>query len=174
MIIGRSSTQLADFIRRSAELAGIVVAWAIYRAVHRADPPDAALNRRVERRANRIVGIAMIVSGVAMAVVAVAAKGRDKGNVIPGLVIALLGVTTNSWFWWRYRRLNRAGPDPILAVQASLYRAKSLVDACVTASLLTVTLAPATDAARWMDVFGTITVAVYLLVNGISTLRHPA
>lgn len=29
LLIGRSSTQLADFIRRTAELAAIVVSWAV-------------------------------------------------------------------------------------------------------------------------------------------------
>lgn len=31
LFLGKSSTQLADFIRRSAELIAIIVSWAIYR-----------------------------------------------------------------------------------------------------------------------------------------------
>ena len=95
----------------------------------------------------------------------------EKGNVIPGLVIAVLGVTTNSWFWLRFRKLNRNTPDAILAVQSKLYRAKALVDACVTASLAFIAVAPFSPAARYVDLIGSIIVAVYLVMNGFITLQ---
>ena len=106
-----------------------------------------------------------------MALIAWFSDAAEKGNVIPGLVIAVLGVTTNTWFWLRYRMLNREKPDAILAAQARLYRAKSLVDACVTAALAVVTIMPGTPAARIMDLGGSIIVAVYLIASGIITIR---
>ena len=34
LLVGHSSTQLADFIRRTAELAAIIVSWFVYRTIH--------------------------------------------------------------------------------------------------------------------------------------------
>ena len=171
LFLGRSSTQLADFIRRTAELAAILVSWVVFRLIHKSVEPDAARKFGLERTANLCVGAAMCLSGAAMALIALFSDAAEKGNVIPGLVIAVLGVTTNTWFWLRYRMLNREKPDAILAAQARLYRAKSLVDACVTAALAVVAIMPGTPAARIMDLGGSIIVAVYLIASGIITIR---
>lgn len=170
LALGKSSTQLADFIRRTAELIAIIVSWVIYRATNNVADVDTQRKERLERIANLCVGAAMCLSGAAMLLIAVLSDHGEKGNVIPGLVIALLGVLTNTWFWLRYRRLDREGPNAILAVQSRLYRAKALVDACVTIALVTVAIAPASTAALYMDIAGSVVVAVYLLINGIMTI----
>ena len=87
-----------------------------------------------------------------------------------GLVIALLGVIANTLFWRKYTRLNRARPNAILAVQARLYRAKSLVDGCVTAALLSVVIAPASAVSLWLDSIGSLVVAAYLIWCGVQTV----
>ncbi len=171
LLLGHSSTQLADFVRRTAELGAIVVSWLVFRRVHAGEGADTARKARLEHTANACVGAAMCLSGVAMLFLALLSPRSQQGNVLPGLVIAVLGVTTNTWFWLRYRGLNRAKPDAILAVQSRLYRAKSLVDGCVTVALTVVALAPATPAARWVDMVGSVIVAAYLIVNGVLTLR---
>ncbi len=163
---GRSATQLADFIRRSAELAAILVSWGVYRATRRGEPADPDRRARLEAAANLWVAAALCLSGAAMLAAALLPPGGQKGNVVPGLVIALLGVVTNTWFWLRYRKLNRLDPGPILGAQARLYRAKALVDACVTVALGTVAAAPASPAALVMDRAGSVAVAVYLLLQG--------
>ena len=174
LFLGRSSTQIADFIRRTAELAAIVVSWIVFRLLHKDGGPEAERKSRLEKTANSCVGAAMCLSGVAMLLIALFSSHSDKGNVIPGLVIALLGVTTNTWFWLRYRKLNLQKPDAILAVQSKLYRAKSLVDGCVTVALTVIALAPGTPAARYFDVIGSIAVAIYLTASGAVTLRATA
>jgi divalent metal cation (Fe/Co/Zn/Cd) transporter len=169
LFIGRSFTQLADLIRRTAELAAIIVAWAIFRALHKDGEPDPARKARLERAANRCVGLAMCVSGAVMALLALSSQGAQGGNVIPGLVIASLGVLTNCWFWLRYQKLNRAKPDAILRVQSRLYLAKFLVDVCVTAALTAIAIAPASSAARFIDLASSMVVCVYLIVTGVKT-----
>lgn len=170
LLLGRSSTQLADFIRRTAELAAIIVSWAVYAVTHKEGAIDEQKKARLERVANLCVGAAMCLGGAAMLAVALLSDSGEKGNVIPGLAIAILGVVTNTWFWFRYRTLNKKSPDAILAVQAKLYRAKSLVDACVTAALAAVAIAPASALARYMDFAGSIIVALYLATSGATTL----
>lgn len=110
----------------------------------------------------------MCLSGTVMMLIALLSLngGSARGNVIPGLAIAALGVVTNSWFWLRYRRLDRQKPNAILAVQSRLYQAKSLVDACVVIALSVVALAPDAPAARYVDLGGSLVVAAYLIVSG--------
>ena len=84
----------------------------------------------------------------------------------------MLGVIANTIFWRKYSRLNRAEPNPILAVQARLYRAKSLVDSCVTLALLSVVLLPESTVSYWLDLIGSVIVAAYLVFCGAQTIRE--
>jgi divalent metal cation (Fe/Co/Zn/Cd) transporter len=171
LLIGFSSTLLADFLRRSAELVAIIVSWVVFRMLHRGDQVDEEQKERLERIANLCVGAAMCLSGVAMIFVALFSAKAVTGNVVPGLVIALLGVTTNSWLFLRYYRLNREKPNAILAAQSKLYRAKSLVDICVVVALVCIAVAPDAPVTHYVDVGGSIVVASYLILNGIAVVR---
>ena len=171
LLVGRSSTQIADFIRRSAELLAIIMAFVVYQITTKDGVCDEARKAKLERLSNIFVGAMMCVGGTFMVALAILSDNADKGNVIPGLVIALLGVIANSIFWVKYTKLNNAEPNAILAVQARLYRAKTLVDGCVTTALLSVVIAPASQISLWLDFIGSIIVAVYLIWCGIKTIR---
>ena len=170
LLAGRSSTQIADFVRRSAELLAIIMSFVVYRSVTKTDVPDELKKKRMERGSNIFVGSMMCLAGAIMTVLALAIKNEDKGNVIPGLAIAILGVIANSLFWIKYTRLNRAEPNAIMAVQSRLYRAKTLVDSSVTIALLSVLIAPNSAISYWLDLIGSIIVAVYLIWCGIQTI----
>lgn len=71
--------------------------------------------------------------------------------MIPGLSIAILGVIANSIFWFRYSKLGKESGNSILLVQSRLYRAKTLVDFCVTAALLSVALMPGSPLSYRLD-----------------------
>ena len=105
-----------------------------------------------------------------MIILAFMTDNSDKGNVIPGLAIAVMGVIANSIFWRKYTHLNKIEPNAILMVQARLYRAKTLVDGCVTIALLSVVIAPATQLSFYLDFIGSLIVAVYLVWCGIRTI----
>lgn len=172
LMAGRSSTQIADFVRRSSELLAIVMAFVVYRMTTKNGACDEIRRAKLERVSNAFVGAMMCVGGGFMMALAFMADTAEKGNVIPGLTIAVLGVIANSIFWHKYTRLNQAEPNAILAVQARLYRAKSLVDGCVTAALLTVAVAPGSQAAVWLDFAGSLIVAAYLVWCGVKTIRE--
>ncbi len=169
MRLGRSATQLADLVRRSSELAALIVALAVFLLTR--ESGDEVRNRRLERRANLLMGAAMILSGAAMLAVN-ALSGPQTGNVLPGLIIALLGVIANTLFWRKYTRLSRAEGNAILAVQSRLYRAKALVDGCVSVALLAVMALPGSVAALWLDKAGSAVVADYLIWCGVRTMRE--
>ena len=172
LMSGRSSTQIADFVRRSAELMGIIMAYVVFRMT--CGDGDVMRRRRLERFSNAFVGAMMCLGGAVMVLLALAAGSSDKGNVVPGLVIALLGVIANTLFWLKYRGLNKKEPNAILLVQARLYRAKSLVDACVTAALLAVLVQPGSSLVAWLDMAGSLVVACYLIWCGVRTIGESA
>ena len=170
LLAGRSSTQIADFVRRSAELLAIIMSFVVYTTVTKNGVCDEIKKKSLERKSNIFVGSMMFLAGSIMAVLAFTMTGNDKGNVIPGLAISVLGVIANGIFWVRYTRLNRIEPNAILAVQARLYRAKTLVDTSVTIALLSVLIAPQTAVSYWLDLIGSIIVALYLMWCGIQTI----
>ena len=170
LLAGRSSTQIADFVRRSAELLAIIMSFVVYTAVTKQGVTDEIKKRKMERGSNVFVGSMMCLAGAIMAVLAFAMNNEDKGNVIPGLAIAVLGVIANSIFWIKYTRINQAEPNAIMAVQARLYRAKTLVDSSVTIALLSVLMTPKSEASYWLDFIGSLIVAVYLIWCGIQTI----
>lgn len=170
LMLGQSSTQLADFFRRSAELLAIICAYVIYRITTKDGACDEARRARLERGANMFVGAMMCVAGVIMIALALFSGHAEKGNVAPGLVIAVMGVIANGIFWRRYTKLDKADPNAVLAVQARLYRAKTFVDGCVTVALTTVLLMPGSQVSVVIDLVGSLVVSAYLVYCGAKTI----
>ena len=170
LLVGKSSTQLADFFRRSAELLAIIVAFVVYQLAGNDEDPQK--KARLERGSNLFVGAAMCLSGGIMLFLALFSGSSEKGNVIPGLAIALLGVIANSLFWRKYTRLSKQTGSAILAVQGRLYRAKTLVDGCVVIALSSVLLLPGSALSAKLDILGSAIVSLYLLWCGMKTIRE--
>ena len=170
LLSGRSSTQIADFVRRSAELLAIIMSFIVYKLTTKDEVCNEEKKQKLERISNVFVGVMMCVGGIFMIILAFMTDNSDKGNVIPGLAIAVMGVIANSIFWRKYTHLNKIEPNAILMVQARLYRAKTLVDGCVTIALLSVVIAPATQLSFYLDFIGSLIVAVYLVWCGIRTI----
>ena len=170
LLAGRSSTQIADFVRRSAELLAIITSFVVYRITTKEGISNESRRAGLERRSNAFVGAMMCLGGGFMVLLAFLSDTTDKGNVIPGLAIAIMGVIANTAFWIKYTRLNRKEPNAILQVQSRLYRAKSLVDGCVTVALLSVVIAPLSPVSAWLDFVGSLIVALYLIFCGVQTV----
>ena len=170
LLSGRSTTQIADFVRRSAELLAIIMSFVIFKLTSKGEKCDEERKRRLEKGSNIFVGAMMCLGGTLMVLLTLTSENTDKGNVIPGLAIALLGVVANSAFWRKYTLLNKSEPNAILMVQSRLYRAKTMVDSCVTIALLSVLIAPETAVSYWLDFIGSLIVAVYLIWCGVRTI----
>ncbi len=170
LLIGQSSTQLADFIRRSIELLAIIFAFVIYLVTTKKEEINIEKKVKLEFATNIFVGSAMIICGIIMLVLAFVAQSDDKGNVIPGLCIALLGVVANTIFWFRYRYLGKKTNNNILLTQSNLYRAKSFVDLSVVIALSVVLITKNDNVSYYFDLIGTCCVSLYLTYTGIHTL----
>lgn len=170
LLVGQSATQIADFVRRSSELLAIIMAYVVYKITTKDGKCDEGRKEHLERISNIFVGAMMCLGGSIMLMLALVSENTEKGNVIPGLTIAVLGVIANTIFWRKYAHLNKVEPNAILAVQARLYRAKSLVDTCVTIALLSVAIAPKSEISYYLDLIGSVIVALYLVVCGVQTV----
>lgn len=173
VLSSQSTTQIADFVRRSAELVALFVSWWVFRHVRRKADLSARDRARMERIASLSVAAAMLCSGSAMLLIALSRQGNDtpSGNVTLGLTIALLGLVTNGWFWRRYSLLNHEQHNVIMAAQAQLYRAKTSVDFTVAVALAAVAIAPEHPLTPQLDLLGSLIVAVYLLWSGVRAAR---
>lgn len=170
LLIGKSSTQLADFIRRSIELLAIILSFVVFSVTEKDGTADQNKKERLEKAADIFVSIAMILSGVIMFILAVTSEGSETGNVIFGLIIALLGVVANTFFWLRYNKLGRINGNSLLLTQSKLYRAKTFVDLSVAVSLSVLLLSSSPKVCYYFDLIGTICVSAYLIFTGITSL----
>lgn len=166
-----SATQIADFVRRSAELVALVLAWHTYRVLAGHVGLACEQRARLEKRVRRVTGLVMAVSGAMILAVAVGRLGASKPNgvVWPGLVIAGLGLLTNSWFWRRYLAHARTRRDVVIVTQARLYAAKALTDLGVLLALGAAAALASAQLVRAIDLAGSTVVAIYLFWNGFRT-----
>jgi Co/Zn/Cd efflux system component len=169
VVTSQSTTQFADFLRRTTELVALFLSWWVFRKLQGDTAVDEAARLRLERMAGLGVAGAMFLSGTIMLVVAISRLSAFEpgGRVTLGLTIAVLGLLTNSWFWWRYAGMTREHYDAVIAGQSKLYRAKASVDLCVVIALAAVAVAPTHPATRYIDIFGSVIVAGYLLWSGL-------
>jgi len=173
VLLSSSTTQLADFTRRTVELLALFLSWQVFRYVQRRPDLDARTTARLEMAAGLGVAAALCCSGTVMFIVALSRSTTfdPGGNVYPGLAIAGLGLMVNVWFWRRYSVLTREQYNAVIAAQRPLYGAKALADLCVIAALAAVALHPARAVTRYMDFLGSVAVALYLLWSGVRTAR---
>jgi divalent metal cation (Fe/Co/Zn/Cd) transporter len=171
--LSRSTTQVADFVRRTVELAALFISWWAFRRLEGGNRPDAAQRARLERMAGLAVAAALGCSGLVTLGLTLSRiqHFQPGGNVYPGLAVAGLGLVTNSWFWRRYALLDREQHSPVIAAQRGLYRAKALADLCVMLALAAVAVNPSPVVTRGIDLLGSFGVAVYLLRSCLGTAR---
>jgi len=173
VLLSHSTTQLADFIRRSVELVALFVSWWVFRYLARNNEFDLERKVRMERIAGMTVAAALSCSGIVMLILALSrfSTFEPGGNVYPGIAIAVLGLITNSWFWRRYSKLTCEQYSSIIDAQRQLYRAKTFVDFCVITALTAVAIAPTHPVTRYIDISGSVILAVYLLWSGFRTAQ---
>ena len=173
LTVGKSSTQISDFVRRTAELLALIISCVIYYRTNTDKRPVSEQEKQnLERQGNTFVGVIMCISGLSMILVTLIQESTDKGNVVPALIIALLGDTANTLFWQKYKALYKKQGNAVLGVQSRLYRAKSCVDIVVTIALASILLFPKSSISYYLDIIGSILVSVYMMYCGIRTVKE--
>jgi len=174
VLMSTSTTQLADFIRRTVELVALFVSWWVFRYIARNETLTPVNKAAMEKISGLCVAAAIGISAIVMLVLTISRIGviEPGGNVYPGLIIASLGVMVNTWFWRRYARLNREQHNSIINAQRQLYQAKAMVDLLVIAALGAVAIAPGHYLTYYIDYLGSFALVAYLLWNAIRTAKQ--
>ncbi|MGM0653625.1 MAG: cation transporter [Bacillota bacterium] len=172
VVMSTSTTQLADFVRRTAELIALFVSWWVFRYIARNESLDQGKIVALEKISGLFVAAAIGTSASVMLALIIVRMGTVEpgGNVYPGLIIATLGVIVNTWFWRRYARLNQEQYSSIINAQRQLYQAKTLVDLLVIAALGAVAIAPDHYLTYYIDLIGSFALVGYLFWNGLRTI----
>lgn len=170
LINGNSTTQLADFLRRTIEFLAIVLAFIVFCLTSNEETIDIERKARLEKYSNIFVSISMVISGIIMLVLGVFNQNQDKGNLIPSMIIALLGLSSNGIFWFKYRKMAKMTGDELFKTQTSLYGGKIFVDLSVFTSLTVVLFSKNYTLSYYFDLVGTMCVAIYLIYSGIKML----
>lgn len=173
VFMSTSATQIADFIRRSMELIVLLLSYLVFRYLTRKEV-TAEVKERLERIVNLSVAVALASSGVVMLYLSLTRlqNYQPGGNVSVGLTIAILGFLVNFWFWRRYSVLGLEQEDAIMNAQRRLYLAKLFVDACVILALTSVAIMPTQHVTKYIDSFGSLAVAIYLLWTALRTSQE--
>ena len=170
MIIGKSTTQFADFIRRAIELLAIISSFIIYNKTTKDNHYNLEKKEKLEKVSNKVVAVTMIICGLIMLILGLITQSEEKGNVIPGLIISFLGFVTNVYFWVKYSIVHSETNNSILKVQSKLYRSKTFVDFSVFLTLFMLIVSKNSTLNLLFDLIGTILVSSYIIITGIRTL----
>jgi len=131
-----SVTLFADVLKCLNELVATFFSWLTLRTLSRGKDPsyDYGLGKL-----ENLVGI--IVAGIMLLSFAFVFYGAihrirnperlHEGGVALAFVLMTIGVTVNSFLWWRNRRLAAAEHSPIMESQWRLFRAKAVSDGSV-------------------------------------------
>ncbi len=174
VVMSTSTTQLADFVRRTVELIALFVSWWVFRYIARNETLKPDKKAAMEKISGLCVAAAIVISAIVMLILTISRIGvvDPGGNVYPGLIIATLGFIVNTWFWRRYTRLNSEQYNSIINAQKQLYQAKAIVDLVVIAALGAVAIAPGHYLTGYIDFLGSFALIGYLFWNGIRTAKQ--
>ncbi|WP_343089486.1 hypothetical protein, partial [Methanocalculus natronophilus] len=101
-----STTQLADFFRRTAELFVLIVAYKVFVLSH-LDTVSDEKAESLEKMQKKLVGSVLYLSALTLFILLIyniINPSIPSGNVTLGLSIATLGILFNGTFWLRYMR----------------------------------------------------------------------
>ena len=169
-----STTQLADFLRRTVELTVLIVALWMYKKMQKIhDNPEKI--RDYKQWMYRISGAVLMLSAVILLIILiynVVNLNAPTGNVTIGLSIAVLGLVFNGYFAIRYRHFNRVSRNAVMDTQSKIYQAKMIVDINVIIALSSIILFTNTNLILMIDRIGTMMIVVYLFYRGFRILRY--
>ncbi len=170
-VFSGSVTLYASTLKTVNEAVATLVAWLIARKMARGDPGiyDYGMGK-LENIARVLTGGLMLVSIVILVVAALyrilfpALLGT--GGVLAGIVILVVIIATNIYFWMRNYRIAVREPSPLMDSQWRLFRMKAFANIVVLVTLVIATLCSGYPWAVYIDPIGSFFVIALLLQSG--------
>ncbi len=171
-LLGKSILLFGDFLRRTGELIGLLLAWHTARRINQGKIQDSKQVQAAENRSSFIVALIMLFSSLIIGVASIQrfVNPQKTTNIFLGLFVAISGFLVNGYFFLRYTKLNNLKPGPILNSQRRLYYAKMFTDLAILITLILSRTLPA-PFSLYMDPIGSVGITILLFVSGLGTLR---
>ena len=169
-IIGRSTTQIVDFIRRLMEMISTLVSLLLFR--HNLKEVSQQKIEQNNKRVKVLINLTLIASGIMMIFIGIVKYrlGIGHKNVIPGFIVSLLGVILNFYFFLKYRSLLKVKYEPIIQSQYNLFKTKTIVDSCVMLTVGVMIVCPTFAYLDLLDFICSVVVSIVLCFQGIKNL----
>ena len=138
VILGHSTTLLADWLRSFTETFAILLSWLTLRKVTRGGRSTYDYGYgKMESLSSLIVATAMALSFAAVVFSAISRIRQPEPvrQVGWGLLLSIAAAAINVTLWQRNYRLARQEPSPIMESQWRLFRAKAVVNLTVILAL---------------------------------------
>ena len=171
VVIGHSTTILADFFKTACETFANFLAWLSLRRVAKGKTGVYQYGYgKLENMSSLVVAGAMV---IAFAIVFYGAIDRIRhpapvGQVWLGLLTTSIAFALNVWLWLKNYRLARKDPSPIMESQWRLFRTKVINNLSTILVLgLSVLLRPYSWS-LYIDPLGSLIVASFLLSSAYS------
>jgi divalent metal cation (Fe/Co/Zn/Cd) transporter len=169
--MNESTTQLADFVRRTVEFLVLVVSWQFYRYIN-THQINIAKRFKLERFVKRAIALTMLISGVFLLLISIDKMinpVNPTGQIYLGLTIASLGFLVNGFLWRKYVHFNKQTPNTIIHAQVNLYQVKTIMDIFVIIALLSIPLFSYSKTSYWIDLVGTLFIIIYMIYTSYIT-----
>ena len=173
MMMNSSSTQIADFIRRTVELSVLVLALYLYLRIHKKEISNHTVTM-FKVSMYRLLAIVLLISSLVLVylfILALINPSMPEGSVWLGLSIAILGLLFNGYFMIRYKKFNHQKESFVMDSQSKMYQAKTLLDLNVVIALSAIVIFKESNLSYWIDTLGTLIIAIYLLLRAYSIFR---
>lgn len=172
MFMNTAATQVADFVRRTAELGVLILALWMYKKL--SNPLKRSFKRRYESTMYYASASVLSFSALFLTVIIILDilnPSVPEGNVLLGLTVAVLGAVVNSFFFVRYTLFNKERSSAIMDSQGNIYQAKLIVDVNVMIALASVLIFQEGWIGYWIDLTGTAVIVIYLLIRSATLFK---
>lgn len=171
-IIGRSTTQIVDLLRRLMETLSTLFSLILFK--HNLKEVSEEKIAENNKRVNIIINVTLVISGILMVFIGIVKYklGIGHKNVVPGFFVSLLGVILNFYFVTKYRKSLKERYESIIHSQFKLYTTKTIVDSCVMLTMGVMIIFPKWGYLSLLDAITSIIVAIVLCSQGIMNLKN--
>lgn len=171
-----SVTLVASAFKTINEAVATLVAWRIARRIARGDPGIYDYGTgKLETMARILTGTLMLVSLIILVVIALYRilypAQLGTAGVLAGIVILILIIATNLYFWIANYRIAQKEPSPLMDSQWRLFRLKAIANTVVLAALVAAVACSGYPWAVYIDPVASFFIIALLLRSGYGMIQ---